>query len=151
MALGSIPKLWKTANGQSAYQHRQSEHSAQTWLDTTAQSQKPSDTRTMDLSDRLPIWPPPRNSSTFLAPQRCAAAKGAWVRVECLPLKPPPSTSLQEINGNPLSWAKKKSGQTVVGYIYHWNWKNGGACPKCESFLAFSTIAFYLGFRKDGS
>lgn len=62
-----------------------------------------------------------------------------------------PPTSLQEINGNPLSWAKKKSGQTVVGYIYHWNWKNGGACPKCESFLAFSTIAFYLGFRKDGS
>lgn len=88
--LGSIPKLWERATGQSAHQHRRSEHSAQTWLDTTAQSQRPSDTRTMDLSDRLPIWPPPRIPSTFLAQRRCSAAKGAWVRVECLPLKPPP-------------------------------------------------------------
>lgn len=113
--LGSIPKLWERPIGQSAHQHRRSEHSAQTWLDTTAQSQRPSDTRTMDLSDRLPIWPPPRNPSTFLAQQRCSAAKGAWVRVECLPLKPP--TPPQEINSNPLSWRRRKSGQTVVGYI----------------------------------
>lgn len=95
----------------------------------------------MDLSDRLPIWPPPRNPSTFLAPQWCSAAKGAWVRVECLPLKPP--IPPQEINGNPLSWRQRKSCQTVVGYI-SLKPKEWRACPNCERFLTFKTIAFYL-------
>lgn len=125
--LDSIPKLWERATGQSAHQHRRSQHSAQTWLDTTAQSQRPSDTGTMDLSDRLPIWPPPRNPNTFLAPQRFSAAKGAWVRVECLPLKHP--TPPQEINGNPLSWRQRKSSQIAVGYI-SLKLREWRTCPK---------------------
>lgn len=104
------------ATRESAHQNRRSEHGAQTWLDTTAQSQRPSDTCTMDLSDRLPIWPPPRNPSTFLAQQWCSAAKGAWVRVECLP---PwiPLTQPKEINSNALSWRQKKWTNSTGTYI----------------------------------
>ena len=105
------------ATGESAHQHRRSERGAQTWLDTTAQSQRPSDTCTMDLSDRLPIWPPPRNPSTFLAQQWCSAAKGAWVRVECLPLNP--THPYQRRSTERHFHKDRKSGQTAQGHIYH--------------------------------
>lgn len=151
-ALGSIPKLWERATEQSAHQHRRSENSAQTWLDTTAQSQRPSDTRTMDLSDRLPIWPPPRNPSTFLAQQRCSAAKGAWVRVECLPLDPPPhtQTTTRDQQQPTLMKTEKKWPNSSGIYITETE-RMKEPVQTVRGFLTFGTIAFYLGFLQDGS
>ena len=103
----------------------------------------------MDLSDRLPIWLPPRNPSTFLAPLRCSAAKGAWVRVERLPLEtPPPRHERSTVTHSHEDWEKVAK---QWWDIYHCKWENGGACPNCERFLTFRTIAFYLGFLQDGS